>query len=411
MLRTVWKILSALLVFFIAGQTSDSTSASQITTRELSGGESYTTSVSLSTGQYLAVRVEQEGIDVIVALRSPNDKLVAEVNRAIGAQGPEFLHGIAESSGPYVLEVRAANREAQAGRFAIQISMPRPAQASDSLLVAAQSALGEGRRLRVSGLKPNLETAVTVFEAAARDFRTASDLVGAADALIEQGRTVHFLGDAKAAMACFEQARAFYSQAGERHGEALAVFRFAGAAAERKLEHYRRACDMAQGIGNQFIAAKALHSIGYQIGRTGSPNEGIASIGIAIKDQQALGYRYDKAESLLSLGWLHNDLGNLQEGLAAYQEATHLHREDGNRRELANALLFASDGWLLLNNAELARDAVAEALEIAQTGGHQLVEILALLKSSDVYLRMGQPLKALQQLKLALPLAEKAAYM
>jgi CHAT domain-containing protein len=410
MLPITGKILTALLLLFMVTPSVGSTQAIQITARELSGGERYTSSIYLSVRQYLSVRVDQEGIDVIVALHGPDGKLLALVNRPIGAHGSEFLHENAEASGWYTIEVRAANRTAQTGRYSLLISEPRPAQASDELLIAAQRALREGRSLRASGDKVQIGGAVKVFDSAARNFKTAGNLVSAADALIEQGQTVLPLGDAKTAETCFEEARILYRQAGDRHGEALALFRIGVAKPEGWQDYFRQTLAIARSIGNRFLEAKALREVGYDTGISGNYTEGIVLVRSALEMQRALGYRYDEAEALLSLGWMLNDLGDLQEGTAEYLKAARIHSEDSNRRELANALLFVSDGWLLLGDAERARDAVTESLEIARNGGYRLVEILALLKFSDVCLRQNQPLDALRQLEVALPLAEQANY-
>lgn len=410
----VLKILSALL--FLIGATPtlssnfDSAKAHQIRTRDLSSGEHQTASVYLFAGQYLGVCVAQEGIDVSVALQAPEGKRMAEVNRPIGAHGPEFLHWIAEASGTYTIEVFAANRNAQAGRYSLMISTPHMAQANDVLRVTAQQALIDGRGLCTSGDKLQIERAIEVFASAANNFANAGDVVGQADALIEQGQTHLFLGQAKAAEPCFEHARELYHQVGEPHGEILATFKFGVAKSADWQKYFHQTLELARTHHNRFLEAKALREIGYDIGLDGNHHEGIGFVRDALKIQCDLGYRYDEAEARLSLGWMLNDLGDLQAGTTEYLTAAQIHREDNNRRELANALLFVSEGWLLLRDVERAQDAVAESLGIARTGGYQSTEILALLKYSDVYLKLEQPRDALRQLEIALPLAEQNNY-
>src|SRR5262245_4690192 len=46
--------------------------------RELSNGQSHSYRIALDAGQYLRVYVEQQGIDVTVALLAPGGKVVAE---------------------------------------------------------------------------------------------------------------------------------------------------------------------------------------------------------------------------------------------------------------------------------------------------------------------------------------------
>src|SRR5262252_971706 len=48
--------------------------------RELSGGQSHSYKVTMSSGQYLHIVVEQRGVDVAVALFAPDGKKIREVN-------------------------------------------------------------------------------------------------------------------------------------------------------------------------------------------------------------------------------------------------------------------------------------------------------------------------------------------
>ena len=67
--------------------------------RELKGDEFHSYSLSLQAGQFLYVVVEQNGIDVVVALFDPKDKKIVEVDSPNGAQGPELISVIIETTG------------------------------------------------------------------------------------------------------------------------------------------------------------------------------------------------------------------------------------------------------------------------------------------------------------------------
>src|SRR5437870_3083520 len=55
--------------------------------RELAGGQAHSYQITLSAGQYLNVMVEQQGIDVVVALFGPDGKKLIEVDSPNGTQG------------------------------------------------------------------------------------------------------------------------------------------------------------------------------------------------------------------------------------------------------------------------------------------------------------------------------------
>src|SRR6185436_20272278 len=65
--------------------------------RELSGGQSHFYKISMATGQYLHITVEQRGIDVAVALFGPDGKKIGEMDGEQLTVGAETLLAIAET--------------------------------------------------------------------------------------------------------------------------------------------------------------------------------------------------------------------------------------------------------------------------------------------------------------------------
>src|SRR5262245_48427619 len=63
--------------------------------RELKGGEAHSYRITLVTGQYMRVVVEQKGINVVVTLFAPNGQKLSEVDSPNGNQGPEPVSWIA----------------------------------------------------------------------------------------------------------------------------------------------------------------------------------------------------------------------------------------------------------------------------------------------------------------------------
>ena len=54
--------------------------------RELSGGESHSYQLNITTGQYARVIIEQKGIDVVVSVFGPDGKLITAVDNPNGSQ-------------------------------------------------------------------------------------------------------------------------------------------------------------------------------------------------------------------------------------------------------------------------------------------------------------------------------------
>src|SRR5215510_5352175 len=75
--------------------------------RELSGGQSHSYKITMISGQYLHIVVEQRGIDVVVVLFAPDGKKISEADSENFIEGSETLSVIAEASGAYLIEARS----------------------------------------------------------------------------------------------------------------------------------------------------------------------------------------------------------------------------------------------------------------------------------------------------------------
>src|SRR5262245_57479219 len=71
--------------------------------KEITGGESHSYQFMLTAGQFLSGVVEQRGINLLVSLYGPDGIKIADIDSPVGAQGPEPVSLIAETSGTYRL--------------------------------------------------------------------------------------------------------------------------------------------------------------------------------------------------------------------------------------------------------------------------------------------------------------------
>src|SRR5262249_31357786 len=76
--------------------------------RELSGGQSHSYKIAMTSGQYLRITVSQQGIDVLVALFMPDGKKIDDVDSEKATVGSETISAIAEAAGEYGIEARSA---------------------------------------------------------------------------------------------------------------------------------------------------------------------------------------------------------------------------------------------------------------------------------------------------------------
>ncbi|MEW6731018.1 MAG: erythromycin esterase family protein [Acidobacteriota bacterium] len=121
-------LLSFLLLRLVLaqGQTDSSKEVQQLiqgapVEREMKAGEVHKYQISLSTGQFIQIIVEQRGIDVVVTTFRPDGKKIGEIDSPNGTQGPEPVSIAAETSGIYQMEVRSFDATAVSGRYEIKI--------------------------------------------------------------------------------------------------------------------------------------------------------------------------------------------------------------------------------------------------------------------------------------------------
>jgi hypothetical protein len=107
--------------------------------QQLAGTKVQNYTIVLAKDDYLQVVVEQQGLDVILGLLTPDGQRVAEVDSLNGNQGPESLFFVASRSGAHRLEIRPLSKTAQPGRYEVKIQELRTALKVDRQRVAAES--------------------------------------------------------------------------------------------------------------------------------------------------------------------------------------------------------------------------------------------------------------------------------
>ena len=151
-------------------------------TRELKGGEVHAYAVQLEAGQYARVSVDQEGIDILVAVFGPDGAKVEEVDGFNGALGFEPVYFLAAAAGTFRVEVQSLDAAARPGRYEIKLVALRAATNEDRLLPEAKALSANAVALLDAG---KLREALPIAEQAATAFEKAfgSDSPNRADSL------------------------------------------------------------------------------------------------------------------------------------------------------------------------------------------------------------------------------------
>src|SRR5262245_26182375 len=158
----VWTGLRLSAVLLLSGclqflATAQDTPASRVLTkgapveREIQGGQSHPYQIDLAAGQYLKVRIEQRGIDVVLRVSGPDGKPVGQYDDENRLFGQEIAECITGRTGAYTLTVAAKYLHFPAAHYEIQVVELRDATDRDKQSREERRQLAEATKLYRAG--------------------------------------------------------------------------------------------------------------------------------------------------------------------------------------------------------------------------------------------------------------------
>ena len=195
--------------------------------REIAGGESHTYQISLTAGQFVRFRLEQQTLDSVLILLATDGKQMAEVNLTDAGES-ESLALEASLAGSYRLTVRGNGGATMSGAYRLEAAVQATATAQDRKLLVAQTLLLEAQEL--AKLFP--KTAPQVIEKLDQSlplWRELGDPYWVALTLNKIGRAHLSLNQNDNAITANEQALAIHRELKNRFGEAVVLNNLANA--------------------------------------------------------------------------------------------------------------------------------------------------------------------------------------
>src|SRR5262245_2241918 len=417
--------------------------------RELSGGQSHSYKITMISGQYLHVVVEQRGIDVAVALFTPDGKKIGEVDSEQATVGPETISAIADVAGVYRIEAHSTEKTAQTGRYQVKIEELRDATAEDKYRVAAEALYHEAELLSQGTLEEKRK-GIEKFQEALEPYRRAGDRHGEAATLHNIGMVHANLGETQKALEKYNEAlsirRAISARKGEvitlndiglaywslgetqkaldQYNEALPIARAIGARSEeavtlnrigllydslgetqKALDKFNEALPIARAVGNRNAEATALNNIGAVYESLAEMRKALEKYNEALLIRRAIGDSQGEATALNNIGLVYGSLGERRKALDKYNEALPILRAIGDRRREATTLNNIGVAYYSLGEMQKALDKYNEALPIKRTIGDRYGEASILNNIGSIYRSLGEMQKALDKYNEALPIA------
>lgn len=392
-------------------------------TLEIAGGELHRWRFDLQQGQVVTVRVEQEGIDVVLRLladsggTSLGTSLVStalndtalEMDAPSGSWGSEELTWVAERSSSYHLEIVAPNPGVTPGRYQLTASTPHATSAAERGHAAAVAQLCRGDALRKeSKVEEALKLYHQSFETWARLEITAWQL----EALQRIGSTRELMNDRPGARAAYAQARQLAADNGLVDRELANVNRLTALALQKDQPEpagalLEQAAELAektthQGLQGAVDSNRALYRA--KLGDT----DGALEIFLELTRRwDTPGRDLEQADAFHNLAAVLNQKTKFAEAADAYARCADARRRGGNLVGWAMALVGLADARLRAGDpaATIAALTVVFAAE-----GPSLLDgrwqALARNTRGLAYARLGRAEEALAELEAAAAGAE-----
>jgi CHAT domain-containing protein/Tfp pilus assembly protein PilF len=391
-----------------SAQETDSLEPGKPIERELSGGQSHSYKITMISGQYLHVVVDQRGIDVALALFAPDGKKISEVDSEHQVEGSETVSVIAEAPGAYLIEARSAEKTARAGRYGIRVEELRVATAEDKYRVAGELIFREAEQLQ-NGTPEAKRKSIEKYHEALGLYRRASDRRMEIQTLINIGEVYRLQGEMQKALEKYNEALPISQVVGNRRGEAEALNNMGSVywslgEMRKALEKYDEALPIVRAIGDRRGEAIMLNNIALVYSFLGEMRKALDKFDESLPIRRAIADRRGEANTLNNIADVYRLQGEAQKALEKCNEALPIYRAVGDRRGEAIALNKIGMAYLSLGETRKALEKYHETLPITRAVGDRNSEADTLNNISGVYLSVGETRKALEKYHETLPI-------
>jgi tetratricopeptide (TPR) repeat protein len=402
----------------------------QIVEREIAGGQTHTYQITLQTGQFARVMVEQKGVDVELTLIGPDGNPARETNlNSVGGQ--ESLSLLAVRDGRRRLALRAWSPDAAPGVYRLRMEFREAATDQDRRRVAAELTLAEAGQSRGDAAVEKLRQALAEWrevgdryweaftlnslalaarrqgrfqesiefgEQALQISRLLADRVGEATALSAIGFAHSIMGSHERAIAYFEQAIAIRREAKLRAGEAsslsdLGVANDLMSRFDRAIDYFEQSLQIARELKDRLVESRALHNMGEVHLEMGRFERAIELYEAALTIHRERKDLFAQGATLDGLGQAFNRLGQVDRGIEFQEQALHIRRELKDRNGEGVTLYGLGLGYRALGE---------QALAISREVKNRLSEASSLNRLGATAFDMGRPDQAAEYQQQAL---------
>ncbi|MBX7224041.1 MAG: tetratricopeptide repeat protein [Blastocatellia bacterium] len=340
-LALCWWLFSAFAMSQVPAPRPTVLTPGKPLSQKLVKGEKPVFQVRLQANQYCRVLVDQQGVDVVVVLRSPSQTELLKVDSPNGIEGSEALEFISESTGVYLVEVAGADESAPSGAYSIQVVEARTASPADRERVrklgVIRAKLAETAQLEATPTKANGEKAIALYQEVIQLHQDLHNEIEKAWALNNLGQNHGRMGENAKAIACFTEALDIHRRTKGRCEEALVLYNLGEAWREtgdfhQAQELFLQAAALADRIPMPQLAIYTYSILGTVSNALGDLVAAAKYFNLALDHCRARGDQAGEANVLHNFGSMYDDLGEKEKAGAYYRQALVLERQTNDRQ-------------------------------------------------------------------------------
>jgi CHAT domain-containing protein/Tfp pilus assembly protein PilF len=377
--------------------------------RKIKPGETHSYLLRCYAGQFTQINVEQQGINVGLALFGDNGQLILSLNNVDDVEGNERLPVLTDVAGLCRLDVRSLGRRLETGRYELSVSLTRAATQQDKDYMAAELLLQAARRFVGQGTGQSKRSAIDKYKEALPLLRSSGNREREATVLNNIGLFYQTLGELNDAINFYNQALLLRTEIGDRQGEAISLDHLGYAHValgkiQDGLDYYDRALALERAEKSQRGQANTLSNIGAVYFELGETDRALDFYKRSLPLYEAAGGRPREALALTRIGSLYFSEGDNEKALEFYQRALTIQQALNSRSGIANTLQQIGLLYAKLGENAAAVDYLGQALDFGRKTGNSYIVAESLTLLGEVYDNTGEKQKALEHFAQSLPL-------
>jgi CHAT domain-containing protein len=422
----------------------------------------------LRAQQFVRITVVQKGVDAVLKVTTPGQRLYREVDSPNGLYGPETVSILAQVGGLYSIEI-SVGTAVPGGGYELRVEGPHDAGDADYKRETAEKIFADAQQLRKEARKEVqrskrdelYETAIQKYQEALAIWHDLDDKREQGYSLVNIGRSYKALGKPALALDQLGDALTHLREANDIAGQAFTLNEIGGVhrdfgCQQNAITNYEQALELRLNIGDQYGQAQLYNNIGLAYSNMGYQAQAAQNLEKSSQLWRALQSRHDEMNTLVNAAKAHAEMGdpevallqaetvlkycdeelakknsrlmwsanylkpyaltniglvydtwaNTDEAKAKYQEAFELFQKDGNPRAAVEVLDNLGLLHVFLGDATEALKYFQRALVLRDEIKESKGKGVTLSNMAHAYILSGDKDEALRQLELALPLSQ-----